>query len=233
MVLPVTAEPAPKSKAGEEALEQFLEHSRESPPVQRDVSMKVDIRANLPDLKKTGVMQALRKVSSLGKITYKVLGFEGDNMVKKDVIARYIKAEMESAELDGRDSMAINSNNYNFEYWGQYGSGDWTLYLFELKPKKKRVGLYRGWLWINAATGLPVRESGRLVKSPSVFLKRVDFVRDYTARNGQALVTRIESEIQTRVVGPARIEIQFRDYSFGDDATQLARAKSGSQGSSQ
>lgn len=232
-MLPVAGEPASKSKPGDEILAQFLEQSRERKAVQRDVSMKVDIKAKLPNLEKTGVMQALRKVSALGKITYKVLGFEGDNMIKKDVIARYIKAEMESAELDARDEMAINSDNYNFEYWGRYGSGDWTLHLFELKPKKKRVGLYAGWLWIHAPTGLPVRESGRLVKSPSVFLKRIEFRRDYTVRDGVALLTRIESEIQTRVVGPAEIEIEFRDYSFDEDSTQFALTDRGTQGLSQ
>jgi len=54
----------------------------------RGVSMEVEIAASLPSLKKTGKLHALRNISKLGRITYQILGFEGDNTVKKEVIAR-------------------------------------------------------------------------------------------------------------------------------------------------
>ena len=170
-------------QTADEVLSRYLKNNREQRTVLRDVSMTVDIEAKLPDLQKKGVLQALRKVSKLGQITYKVLGFEGDNMVKKDVIARYIEAEMKSSGSDTRDALAINADNYRFNYWGRYGSDGWVLHLFELKPKRKRLGLYEGWLWIRADSAMPVRESGRLVKNPSVFLKRVDFIKDFILLN--------------------------------------------------
>jgi len=46
-------------------------------------------------------------------------------------------------------------------------------------PRQKRQGLFKGDLWIDAATYLRVQESGYLVKSPSIFLKKVAFVRKY------------------------------------------------------
>jgi hypothetical protein len=208
------AEPAKKSEDGDEVLAQYLENNQDQRAKLRDISMTVDIEAKLPDLEKKGVLQALRRVSKLGKITYKVLGFEGDNMVKKDVIARYIEAEVKSSDLQTRDTLAINTDNYKFNYWGRWATDDWVLHLFELKPKKKRLGLYKGWLWINAATAMPVRESGRLVKNPSVFLKRVDFLKDYEMVDGIAVPSRIESQIMTRLVGTAEITIQFKDISF-------------------
>jgi hypothetical protein len=222
LLLPVlSAEPPAGEKLGGDVLNQYLENHREQRMTIRDVEMKVDIEANLPDLQKKGVLQALRKVSEIGKITYKTLGFEGDNMVKKDVIARYIEAEVKASDSPTRNSLAINTDNYKFEYWGRYGSGDWTLHLFELKPRKKRLGLYAGWLWINAATGMPVRESGRFIKTPSVFLKRVDFIKDYEMVDGIAVPSKIESQIHTRLVGTAEIKVQFTDYSFRSEAPQV------------
>jgi hypothetical protein len=218
------ADPPVDDKAGEKVLSQYLENHREQRMTLRDVEMKVDIEASLPNLHKQGVLQALRKVSEIGKITYKTLGFEGDNMVKKDIIARYIEAEVKASDSPTRDSLAINPDNYKFQYWGQFGSGDWKLHLFELKPRKKRLGLYAGWLWINAATGMPVRESGRFVKTPSVFLKQVDFIKDYEMVDGVAVPSRIESQIRTRLVGPAEIKVQFTDYSFRGETPQVAAA---------
>jgi len=223
LVVPLApAEPAPAPKVGSKVLARYLENNRQQRMTLRDVSMVVDIEADLPDLQKKGVLQALRKVSKLGKITYKVLGFEGDDMVKKDVIARYIQAEIKSSDSATRNALAINADNYNFTYRGKYGSGDWVLQLFELKPKKKRLGMYRGWLWIHAGTGMPVRESGRLIKNPSVFLKRVDFVKDYYMVDGIAVPSKIESEIKTRLVGIAKISIYFKDFTFSKKQPRIS-----------
>lgn len=216
------AEPARKPNPGGKILQQYLENSRHQRMSFRNVSMTVDIEAALPSLKKKGRLRALRQISKLGKITYKVLGFAGDNMVKKDVIARYIRAEVKTSDSPKRDSLAINTKNYKFKYRGMYGSGNWKLHLFEVKPRKKRVGLFRGWLWIEASSGLPVRISGRLVKNPSVFLKRVDFVRDYDTRSGIAVPTRIESKIKTRLVGVAELTIRFDNVAFHNPRPQLA-----------
>ncbi|MGB8729637.1 MAG: hypothetical protein WCC99_00215, partial [Candidatus Sulfotelmatobacter sp.] len=42
-------------------------------------SMEVDIQASLPKLKKQGRLQALRRISRLGRVTYEALRFEGDS----------------------------------------------------------------------------------------------------------------------------------------------------------
>ena len=47
-----------------------------------------------------------------------------------------------------------------------------------MTPRKKRAGLFKGEIWIDAATYLRVQESGYLVKNPSIFLKKVAFVTE-------------------------------------------------------
>jgi hypothetical protein len=64
---------------------------------------------------------------------------------------------------------------------------------------------------VDEITGMPVRESGQLVKSPNWLIKRILFVRTYEIRNGLALPTRIDSTVETRVAGTAEISIQFSD----------------------
>lgn len=225
----LNAEPLASVQPAEQALQRFLDHNRAERLALRDVSMKVDIEASLPSLQKEGKLSALRSISKLGKITYNMLEFVGDNMVKKDVIARYIKAEVEAASNGHAKAMAISAANYKFHYHHTHADDYWRLHLFRLEPRRKEVGLFSGWMWIEDATGLPVRESGRLVKSPSVFLSKIEFLRDYEPRDGVAVPTKIESKIETRLVGTAKLRICFRDVSFDNRPTQLASRRLGDE----
>lgn len=175
----------------------------------RGVEMEVEIKADLPKLHKTGKMNALRMISTVGKISYKMLGFSGDTTVKNDVIARYLTAETQAQVTS--TSMAITPANYKFKLKGTIEQNSKRTYIFELKPRKKRVGLFKGELWIDASTYLPVRESGAFVKTPSVFLKKVEFTRNYEIHDGVAIPKHIQSTVDTRIVGKADISIDFSD----------------------
>lgn len=218
------------------------------------VSMDVDIDAQLPRLKKTGSLHALRRVSRLGQVTYDGVRFLGDKMIKKDVIARYLTAETEAqnvraesngapdagaeAALNGEKnggkngngktsklgSVAINTDNYKFKFKGTAEHDSRSVYVFQLSPKKKRVGLFKGDLWIDPDTFLPVRESGRFVKNPSIFLKKVEFVRSYQIRDGLALPVEVSSRIETRIVGRAELNIRFSNIAVLSGESRAAMA---------
>src|ERR1019366_6641995 len=64
----------------------------------KGVEMEVAIDAKIVSLEKHGRLTALRKISRLGVITYKALGFSGDSTVKQEVITRYLAAESEGRE---------------------------------------------------------------------------------------------------------------------------------------
>jgi len=211
------------SKPGEQVLNHYLTNVQNNRLAVRDAAMEVEIDASLPDLKKSGELRALRHISKVGKVTYDVVSFMGDNMIKKDVIARYISAEVKSTAKESGDSIAVDAKNYRFKYRGMYSQNDsWRLHLFEVKPRKKKAGLFEGWLWIEADSGLPARQSGRFVRSPSVFLKNVEFVQDFQFVDGMAVPKRIESTIRTRLVGPAEIKIRFGEPKFNGQSSQVA-----------
>jgi len=183
-------------------------------------SMEVEIQASLPKLKKHGRLHALRRISKLGRITYEHLAFEGDGTIKSQVIARYLTAEVE-AQTDNAPALAVTPANYRFSYKSKAELDGRSAYIFNIKPKKKSVGLFKGQVWIDAATYLPVLESGYWVKSPSIFLKRVALVRRFEIRDGKAVPRQVASTVDTRIWGPAELEIDFSNYS-ADDAPQTA-----------
>jgi hypothetical protein len=194
----------------------------------RGASMEVDVQATLPRLKKAGRLHALRRISDIGRITYEALRFEGDGTIKNNVIARYLTAETQAAEKnDESKSLAITPANYKFKYKGERELNGRRAHLFELSPRKKRVGLFKGELWVDAETFLPLRESGRFVKNPSIFLKRVEFVRDYEIRNGMAVPRAIQSTVDTRLVGKAELLIHFSNLSMERDTRASLATGSG------
>ncbi|MEZ5404430.1 MAG: hypothetical protein R2729_32420 [Bryobacteraceae bacterium] len=202
-------------------LDRYFEATRTQKEKTRGLAMDVDIDASIPSMKKQGRFHALRQVTRLGAITYRAITMQGDNTVKKDVIARYLQAEKEAAEK-GSQSLGITPENYKFKYWGSYGEAPWRLHLFEIDPRKKQPGLFRGWIWIEDSTGLPVREQGEFVKSPSIFIRKISFTRDYEIQDGVAYLKSIESTIDTRIVGEANIAVRYSNYKPLDDAQSVS-----------
>lgn len=201
---------------GREIVNRYLEATEAQKAALRGVQMEMSFEANLPKLEKRGKLQALRRISKLGMITYKALGFSGDNMVKNEVIARYLAEENQSRDI------AITPANYKFKYKGRADHDGRAVQVFQLTPRRKAVGLFHGELWLDAETAMPVREAGRFVKSPSVFLKKIEFVREYQLQNGIAIPKHIESTADVRVFGRAELTIDYSNFSrqdFAEDAT--------------
>jgi len=181
----------------------------------------VDIDASLPKLKKHGRLRALRHISSLGRITYDALRFEGDNTVKNNVIARYLSADAQ-AQSAGAPSLAVTPANYRFKYKGLLQCGSQTAHIFQVTPRRKKVGFFKGEIWIDSNTYLRVRESGRFVKNPSIFLKKIQFVREYEIRDGISVLRQIRTVVDTRLVGPAELTIDFRNVSFAENSRRAS-----------
>lgn len=222
IVWPAAAPSPSPAEARLDLVERYVDAVQRQQGRLRGATMEVEIDAQLPRLKKWGKLNGLRYISQIGKISYLMRSFVGDDTVKKDVIARYLQAEVQAQ--DALQRVAITPANYKFRYKGQQKRNDRLVHVFQLNPLQKRVGLFKGELWLDPATHLPLRESGRLVKNPSVFLKRVEFVRDYEIEGGVAYPKRIDSVVDTRLVGRAELHISFTNYSraAGGDADGVA-----------
>ncbi len=189
----------------------YLDASQEQQTALRGGVMEVDIDARLPKRRMHGTLHALRNISKLGRITYHMLGFSGDNSVKTEVIARYLSAEVQANQ--GTSNLSISPNNYKFKYKGMEDLNGRQAYVLRVTPREKKVGLFKGELWLDAETYMPVRESGSFVKTPSVFLKKVQFVREYEIKNGISVPQRTESKIEARFFGPVELDINYMNFS--------------------
>jgi len=208
---------AEPSLSPEAIIDNYCAASRDRGEALNGTSMDVRIDASLPRLKKHGSLYALRHISRIGRITYDALRFEGDNTVKSNVIARYLNAEVQNT---ASSQLAVTPVNYKFKYRRMDELNGRSVYVFQVSPRRKRVGLFKGELWIDAQTYLRVRESGRFVKNPSIFLKKVEFVREYGIQDGFCVPRRVQSVAQTRLVGPAELTIDYGNYSPSENTKQ-------------
>ncbi len=179
----------------------------------------IEIDASLPKLAEHGRLRAIRRLLPFGQPEYQVLATDGDRTVRQQVIARYLSAEAESANLSPT-SVAITPGNYRFRYAASISEGDTHIHIFEITPRKKRPGLIKGQLWIDAATGVAVRQTGYVVRTPSIFIRRINVTRDTLLRDGVAYAKTTQLQIDTRLVGRANLTITERPFlpERGEDA---------------
>ena len=221
----------PAAQPPDSIVENYCAASRGQEQSFQGASMDVEIQAALPRLKKQGRLHALRRISALGRITYEKLRIEGDGTVQNQVIARYLTAEAEAqadARKDQGPSLAVTPANYKFKYKNRSQLDGRDVYIFQVMPRQKRQGLFKGDLWIDAGTYLRVQESGYLVKSPSIFLKKVAFVRKYRIRDGISVPLQVQSVVDTRLAGQAELTIDFSNFSI-DSARPAAMGDADNQ----
>jgi hypothetical protein len=191
------------------AFGRYLAWLHERNPFTDGGPIAVEIEASLPSRGKRGHLLAIRQIGASERSEYLVLRVEGDSTVKQQVIARYLAAQ-EQAEALPYSSVAITPGNYRFRYASSIDTDGTIVYVFQITPKKKRVGLIQGELWIDSATGIGVRQVGVFVKRPSVFIRRIEILRDTNLDDRLPSVRVTHVSIETRMVGRAELTITER-----------------------
>jgi hypothetical protein len=205
---PFTNEYLATENVPSEIIRKYLDATKLESLAPRTPEVEVIIRANVPALKKYAMLRALRTTSVTGAVSYTAVKACGDAMIRREVIARYLAVESQTRSTV---ETAITPLNYQFQPKGVIEKESRQVYVFRLAPRKKKVGLFKGELWVDGHSGMPVHESGQFIKSPSVFIKRISFTRDYAARGWFNSPVHIHSVVESRVAGRVELDIQFTD----------------------
>ncbi|MBV9086771.1 MAG: hypothetical protein JOY79_04750 [Acidobacteriaceae bacterium] len=204
------------------ALRTFEErqHSQMSAPPSYSAEVVVDAR--VPASSQQGKFALRRRFIAPKTLEFTPIEFTGDNFVKTNVITRVLQSEVDHVKKGEGATTAINDENYRFIYRGTEVVDGASTHVYQVKPRKKRVGLFKGRIFINSATGDLQRAEGVLVKSPSLFIKRIGFVQDYTTVAGYTLPKHIYSVAGTRLVGQVVVDISTSDYELLSSSDETA-----------
>jgi hypothetical protein len=170
------------------------------------------VRAELPETSQQGEYELQRKFEAPHSLQFTPVHFTGDGFVKSNVINRVLQSEVDHVQKDDPELTAISPANYKFSYKGATRLGDRLVHDYQVKPRKKRMGLFKGHVFLDAYTGTLVRVEGTVVRSPSFFVKHIEFVQDYDDVQSFTLPVHVHSEAKARIVGRTIVDITHRDY---------------------
>ena len=185
-------------------------------------SDRTTIEAEIPAIGEKGHCTLRRTFSAPQSLIYTAVEFVGDNFVKTNVIYRVLASDVENVEKKTGQRVAILESNYRFSYKGIEDLNGRPLYAFALKPRRKDPGLFKGKILIDPQTGHIVRAVGRLSKSPSWWIKRVDFIQDYVDVGDFTMSAQIQSVTRARIAG--RIVVNIRHAAY--EVPQIEQLKS-------
>jgi hypothetical protein len=189
----------------DQAINRYLTSSSDGQPGCSDWVSTVQIDAALPKLKKRGGMQGLKVVSRTGQTMYRDLRFTGDSLIKTAVIARFLANDVKPSEHAA--GIDVTRQNYSFVYDRTSEYNGLTAYVFRLKPIRKRIGLFKGELWLDATTADRLRLWGDFVKSPSIFVRNIRFVQDYQRIGDCSHPLRLLFSVDTRIAGHVEMAV--------------------------
>jgi len=200
--------------APEGALKVFERRSEQQVIELRAYTATTLVKVELPDMSRWGEFELRRVYVAPKTLEFVPVRFTGDNFVKTNIIARLLQSEVTHLQDAQLFATAINGTNYKISYRGTTQIDGRLVHAYQLKPRKRQAGLFEGSVFLDAFTGRLVRNEGRLLKTPSWVLKKINFVQDYEDLDGFVFLQRAYSEVSTRLVGRAIVDIQYYDYRF-------------------
>jgi hypothetical protein len=194
------------------ALRTYLERAQRQSRELGATSDLTIVEAVLPDSSQRGRFELHRVFSAPRSLAFTSVSFVGDTFVKTNIINRLLQSEVEHVEKGSGPQSAITADNYHFSYKGTDTLEGQAVHVFQVKPRIKRMGLFKGKIYLDAYNGSLRRAEGTLAKSPSFFVKKISFTQDYADVTGFSLPVHMHSVAQTRLVGRAIVDVVHQDY---------------------
>lgn len=194
------------------ALQTFVRRSSEQAEQLASYSATILISAQLPNTLQSGEYELQKRYSAPRTLVFKASRFAGDNFIRNNVILRLLGSEVEHLQKDDPALTAITPANYKFSHKETSQLEGRAVHVYQLKPRQKRDGLFKGRIYLDAYSGRLIRTEGRLVKSPSFFVKKIDFTQDFADIDSFTFPVHIHSEAQVRLLGRTIVDIYQNDY---------------------
>ncbi len=146
---------------------------------------------------------------------------KGSGYVLHHVFRQLMENEKKRVGADKDPDSLITPENYTFEIVGTERIDSSNCSVVHAVPKRKQTDLFEGQIWIDNEDFAIVKIRGHLAKSPSFWIKRVDFSRNYRKIDGFWLLSKEEAVSAVRVFGKETLTIDYKNYTVnGSGALQ-------------
>jgi len=152
------------------------------------------------------------KYRAPGTETFTSTSGKGSGFVRHHVFQRLMKREENGVRADKNPDSLITPQNYTLQVVGKGRIGGSDCSVIYAVPKRKETDLFEGKIWVDNRDFAIVKIAGHLAKSPSFWIKQVNFVRDYQKIDGFWLLSREEAVSTVRIFGKETLTVDYQDY---------------------
>ena len=206
------------STAADPVFEQVLAKSNTvAPPPYRAFRR---MEGGIADSEKRGWIEAWTEYTPDRGFTYEVVREGGSEYVRNKILRGMLVSEQKLIASGKRLHASLESKNYFFE---DGGIADGGLQRVLLKPAKKSDGILNGSVLIDPESGLITTIQGRLVKSPSFWLRDVDVTYKYAHVGNRVVPVEMTSTGRVRMFGRSNFRMVY-DYESIDGRPTTLKA---------
>ncbi len=177
------------------------------------------MEAGLLDSDRRAWMEVWTSYSPGRGLTYEVVKEGGSDYVRSKILIDFLKNEQQLIARGQPMRAAVDAGNYTVEDAGVTNDG---LQRISLHATRKSDGLINGTLFLNPEAGYVVRMQGRLVKSPSFWLRDVDVTWKFARIGHQVLPVEMSSTGRVRMFGRSDFRMSYEYVSIDGRPTGSA-----------
>lgn len=166
------------------------------------------LEGGLSSASKQGWLEAWTEFVPGRGFTYEVVREGGHEYVRNKVLRNLLSSEQDLIARGQPLRAQFVAKNYSFSDGGITDTG---LQRIILKANRKSDGIVNGSLWLDAEAGTLARIEGRLLKSPSFWLRDVDVTWKYANVGGHDLPVEMISSGRVRIFGRSTFKMNY-DY---------------------
>jgi hypothetical protein len=165
---------------------------------------------------KRGWIEAWTEYQPGRGFTYEIVDEGGSEYVRNKTLRTILTSEQDLIAKGKRLRASLDSKNYAFEDGGLTDTG---LRRILMNPVKKSEGLIDGSLLIDPESGLMTRMQGRLLKSPSFWLRDIDVTWKFAHVGGHVVPVEMISTGRVRMFGKSNFKMTYRYVSIDGRST--------------
>lgn len=141
---------------------------------------------------------------------FQIVSQSGSKLLRDLVLKRAIDSEIEASK--DKNSTALSPANYRFHMLGSGAVNGRTVYILGVDPLKPEKFLYRGTIWVDAASFGVVKIEAAPAKNPSFWISHAEIHVTNELTDGFWLPEETRSWSNVRLGGTALLTIDYGRY---------------------
>ena len=158
-----------------------------------------------------------------GSKQFQTVSATGWGTARNHVFPKLLESESEASLPEVRDRSRITPENYSFEMVGRDYINGRPAYVIAIAPRTPNKYLIQGRIWVDVDEYAIVRIEGKPAKSPSFWIKSVQFVHTYQKRGSFWFPISDRSVTDVRILGATEVTIEYFDYSPNTTTFSVSR----------